>query len=106
VLTFESITGLAGGIACKIYQLGKFPMRADSYPMKSIPREIIEAVGYQVEFLFKQGKKINQRSKKTRAIGENYSDTYEDIANDTIANRIAPLARDILEKAGYTTQTI
>jgi len=104
-LAFDSVAGLTGQIACRVYQLGKFPMDKDTYPRKSIPREIIEAVAYQVEFLFKKGKKINQNSKKSESIGENYSYDNEDISADTLAQRIAPMARDILDNAGYTIQT-
>lgn len=104
-LSFATVAGLSGQIACRIYQLGKFPMYKDTYPRKSIPREIIEAVAYQVDFLFKNAKKINQNSKKSESIGENYSYTNEDLSADTLAKRIAPMARDILDNAGYSAQT-
>jgi len=106
VLTFESVTGLTGQIACRIYQLGKFPMSSYFITYKSIPREVVEAVAYQVQFLLEQGQRIYQTAKKSESIGENYSYTNEDSSGDTLLRRIAPLARDILEAAGYTAQTI
>lgn len=106
ILEFESISGLTGQIACKIYQLGKFPMIKDCQTFKAIPREIVEAVAYQVEFLFNNKKKTNKRTKKSESIGENYSYTNEDGAKDDYANRISPVAKDILQSSGYTAQTI
>lgn len=106
VLTFDSVTGLTGQVACRIYQLGKFPMYKDCSTYKSIPREVIEAVAYQVEFMLNEGKKLNKPSKKSESIGENYSYTNEDSAMDTIENRMSPIAKDILRNAGYTAQTI
>lgn len=104
VLTFTSVAGLTGQIACKTYQLGKFPMAKDCSTYKAIPRIVIEAVAYQVEFLVKNGKKTNKQTKKSESIGDNYSYTLGD--TDTISNRISPIAMDLLDGAGYTLQTI
>lgn len=101
VLTFETVEGLTGAIGCQIYQLGKFPMVRDCNTFKSIPREVVEAVAHQVEYLFKNSKKINSKTKKSESIGENYSYTLEDGAADSIANRMSPLAKDLLAKYFY-----
>jgi hypothetical protein len=107
VLTFEAVPGLSGLIACRVYQLGKFPMVKDVQTYKSIPSQIAHAVAYQCEFLHKQGTKTNSgKTKKQESIGENYSYTDGDLASDVIGNRIAPLARDILDGLGLHTQTI
>jgi len=103
VLTFQTVTGLTGAIACQVYQLGKFPMY-NSNTFKSIPREVIEAVAYQAEYLYKNSKKMNAKTKKSESIGENYSYTLEDGVVDNIANRMSPLAKDLLTK--YTYQGI
>lgn len=107
VLTFESVPGLSGLIACRVYQLGKFPMVKDVQTYKTIPSQISQAVAYQCEFLYKQGSKTNAGvGVISESIGENYSYTAGDLSTDTIGNRIAPLARDILDGMGLHTQTI
>jgi hypothetical protein len=107
VLSFTAVPGLSGLIACRVYQLGKFPMLKDVQTYKSIPSQLAQAVAFQCEFLLKNAKKINSgKSKKSEYIGENYSYTDNDLSSDTIGNRIAPMARDLLDGMGLTTQTI
>jgi len=106
-LTIKSGLGITGELACRTYQLGKYPMRRDlDRGFKTIPMEIAQAVAYQVEFDKANLKKRGKTTKKSESIGTSYSYTNADGSDDTIENRIAPKARDIIDALGFNIQTI
>lgn len=90
----------------KIYQLGKAPFYYDwgLYAIKTIPNEISRATAYQLEFLDTNKKKVKSKGKKSESIGTSYSYTAGGASENSIQNRIAPQAIDLLAK--YRVQTI
>lgn len=91
-----------------ITQIGKAPFKKDWQYFKSIDPIITEAVALQYEYLVNEGgaKKLNKRAKKSESIGENYSYTLADSNVKHKNSSVAPLALELLDKAGYTLQTI
>jgi hypothetical protein len=111
VLNFGTVTGLAGTYDFKISQLGKMPFYNQNY----ILPEIKEALAYQIAFLVSKiddetGQVIfDSNLKQSENIGENYSYSLAGDKNGgaiptTNVDRLAPIAKDILDNMGISYQ--
>lgn len=111
-LNFDAVAALGGSLKAKIYQLGKFPRRCDcsidnNEVYKSIPREIREAVAYQVEFYLEQQESstnvfLSGFGLKKESISETYSYEIGDKDNLGVSTSsyrlLAPKAVSLLKR--------
>lgn len=111
IITIPLTSGLTGTYGASIYQLGKFPRISDN---KFIIQDLIQAVAFQLDFMINNSKNrtgisstLNNVTKQSESIGENYSYTKVTAGGgqDTMASRISPLARDIIESLGMNYQS-
>jgi hypothetical protein len=121
LLTIPATADLPSNCVVQISQLGKFPRIIDQFlGNKFIIQDIQSAVAYQVAFLIENSKavsgvktgintKLNSKAKQSESIGENYSYDGGSIvaggAGDTLAERISPLARDLIDGLGLSYQS-
>jgi hypothetical protein len=103
--TNQAIAANENDVLCQVQQLSKFPMlKHVAGTIRYISPEVKEAVVEQL--LFSLSKNIKGKTKKSESIGSGYSYSTEDASKDTVVNRIAPKARDILDSYGYNIQTL
>jgi hypothetical protein len=111
VLNFDTVTSLTGTYDFKISQFGKMPFYGQNY----ILPEIKEALAYQIAFLVSKIDESGQiifdtNLKQSENIGENYSYSLAGGKNGgsimtTNVDRLAPLAKDILDNMGVSYQS-
>jgi len=101
VVTFGTVDSLVGSFAVQVEQVGKFPIKRDTYAtFKWIPMEIKQAVAYQVKFLFDNPDLFNTGNLKSESIGSGYSYTRGSGVDSTdVRLYIAPRALALLK--GY-----
>lgn len=110
IITIPLTSGLTGSYGALIYQLGKFPRISDN---KFIIADLVQAIAFQLDFMINNSRNrngisstLNNVTKQSESIGENYSYTKVTAGGgqDTMASRISPLARDIIEALGMNYQ--
>lgn len=111
VLNFDTVTGLFGTYEIKIWQYGKMPFHNQNYILPEIKEALAYQIAYMIDNMDENGRvNFDKNVKQSENIGENYSYSLASSKNGgaiatTTADRLAPLAKDILDNLGLGYQS-
>lgn len=107
ILTFDN-TLVTGSYACKISQIGKFPMLKDvtrltNKTYKIIPSEVVEALAWQCKYVSENQEMFSTPTVQSENIGSSYSyNLGSGASQSSIQSYIDPTAKQLLRPYTYS----